>query len=86
MDDLQFLATIVNCRRGRWTIGQLRAAFSVVADKANWKHAICAAVPVGQVDLTLDAIEYHAGGRARVDFANHEIGRASCRERVCNGV
>lgn len=61
----QMSRKLVECQRGTWTHGELHEAFRHVQDR-DWKNPINARVPLAMVDVTLDAIDYIAGGEARV--------------------
>lgn len=51
--------------RGVWAEADLKNAFDDVADKTNWKMPIkMAIVRNTRLNITLDAIEHYAGGRA----------------------
>jgi hypothetical protein len=46
---------------GEFTVADLRKAFDVVADKANWKDAIRATVRADQLAITCAAVVFFTG-------------------------
>jgi hypothetical protein len=54
---------------GRYTYGQLRAAFAAIQDAEDWKNPIRVAIPAALLDVASSACAFFAGSRLTVEAA-----------------
>lgn len=51
---------------GKFTVGEMRAAFDKVCDKRDWKNPIRAVIADEAIEVTVAAIEFFTASKAKV--------------------